>query len=227
MYRKVIEAFGSMYSIWEGREHADGGEGEAVEVAAVGAVSQDVECGFGHCVVIDVIGGRGSVANGVDGIGMEMEDGRVKGEIAIRMAEIIVKAGGVMTVFVLSMGYKGAGGNMSGLRMLPTIVDLYPVWVQVSWSGRDAEIWLSGDWVREDNIFLVAFSWSFPFSHSAGSEGSLSSFATRPRTPNRHRHRHSRHAYVTRQEPRPGKINLLQRVLLLLQTKGVGIVKLT
>jgi len=42
MYRKVIEAFGSMYSIWEGREHADGGEGEAVVVAVAGVVCQYV-----------------------------------------------------------------------------------------------------------------------------------------------------------------------------------------
>jgi len=71
-------AFGSMYSVCEDREHANGGKGEAVEVAVAGVLSQDVECGSGHCVVIDVVGGGGSVAEGGDGIGMEMEGGRVK-----------------------------------------------------------------------------------------------------------------------------------------------------
>jgi len=138
---------------------------------------------------------------------------------------------------------------------------LYLVSVQVSWSGREEEIRLLVDFGREDNAFSVAFSWRFPFSHSVGSAGSSSSFATSlrpnggtvprslpsqphrrlqlhdtplhmapsliPCTPNQYRRRHARHAHVTGQEPRPGKIDLLQRLLLLLQTKGVDIVKLS
>mmetsp|Transcript_8894 Transcript_8894/g.17900 ORF Transcript_8894/g.17900 Transcript_8894/m.17900 type:complete len:250 (-) Transcript_8894:498-1247(-) len=144
--------------------------------------------------------------------------------------------------------------------MVPRSVDLYLVSVQVSWSGREEEIRLLVDFGREDNAFSVAFSWRFPFSHSVGSAGSSSSFATSlrpnggtvprslpsqphrrlqlhraplhaapsliPRAPRQHRRRHARNADVTRQEPRPGEIHPLQRLLLLLQAKGVGIVKL-
>jgi len=42
-------AFGSMYSVCEDREHANGGKGEAVEVAVAGVLSQDVECGRPLC----------------------------------------------------------------------------------------------------------------------------------------------------------------------------------
>mmetsp|Transcript_3182 Transcript_3182/g.6054 ORF Transcript_3182/g.6054 Transcript_3182/m.6054 type:complete len:117 (+) Transcript_3182:756-1106(+) len=71
-------------------------------------------CGSGHCVVIDVVCCGGRAAEGGYAIGMEMEGRRVKGEIAMQTVEIVVEAGGEMTVFVLATGCEGAGGDFGG-----------------------------------------------------------------------------------------------------------------